>query len=476
MKKFLFIFVLAVCSHSLIAQTLKNTDYREALTLIDRWLSGQHDFDRLPGIAVSIVKDQQVIWSKGYGYANIEKKIPMQPESICSICSISKLFTSIAVMQLVEQGKIRLDDSIVADLPSYNLKQQFAESGPITIRSLLSHSSGLPRESDYPYWSAPEYNFPTEKQVVEKLGSQQTLYPASTYFQYSNLGMSLLGELVEHVSGKSYEQYVQENILQPLQLTDTRPFLPEDLWGEKMAIGYGGIHRDGHRDKMPFFQAKGIAPAAGYSSNATDLSKFASWQFRLLTKGGKEILKASTLRDMQRVQFLDPDWKTAYGLGFFVREFNDNTLVGHGGSCPGFLTSLTMDTKEKIAIIVMLNAQGENVNKYAEAIYKILKMAGQFELSSADGVDLDQYTGNYDSYAFGNEILVFKWKGKLGMVSVRSADPAPNFTLYKHISGDVFRRVRKDDTLGEELRFEKDQQGKTIRMWNHSNFYNKIPD
>jgi CubicO group peptidase (beta-lactamase class C family) len=475
MKRIYFLLALNLLGRFTIAQTPKNTDFREAFVVIDRWLSAQKDFDRLPGIAVSIVRDQQVIWSKGYGYANVEKKLPMEPETICSICSISKLFTSIAVMQLVEQGKIHLDDSISADLPSFNLKQQYPESGPITIRSLLSHSSGLPRESEYPYWSAPDFNFPTEKQVTDKLGSQQTLYPASTYFQYSNLGMSILGELVEHVSGKPYEQYVQENILQPLQLSDTRPFLPENLWGDKMAFGYGGIHRDGHRDKMPLFQAKGIAPAAGYSSSASDLSKFASWQFRLLAKGGTEVIKASTLRDMQRVQFLDPDWKTAYGLGFAVRDFNDNTLVGHGGSCPGYLTLLTMDTKEKLGIIVMLNGQGENPNKYAEAIYKILKLASQLDLTSANGTDLEQYSGNYDSYAFGNETIVFKWKGKLGAITARGADPAANFTFYKHISGDVFRRVRKDDTLGEELRFEKDQQGKVIRMWNHSNYYNKLP-
>jgi len=171
MKRIYFLLALNLLGRFTIAQTPKNTDFREAFVVIDRWLSAQKDFDRLPGIAVSIVRDQQVIWSKGYGYANVEKKLPMEPETICSICSISKLFTSIAVMQLVEQGKIHLDDSISADLPSFNLKQQYPESGPITIRSLLSHSSGLPRESEYPYWSAPDFNFPTEKQVTDKLGS-----------------------------------------------------------------------------------------------------------------------------------------------------------------------------------------------------------------------------------------------------------------------------------------------------------------
>jgi CubicO group peptidase (beta-lactamase class C family) len=457
------------------AQSIPNPDYHEAFILIDKWLDGQRDFDRLPGIAVSIVKDQNIIWSKGYGYANIEKKIPMEPQTICSICSISKLFTSIAIMQLVEEGKLRLDDSINAVLPGYDLQQQYAESGPITIRSLLTHSSGLPRESEFPYWSAPDFRFPTEKQVVSKLGTQKTLYPASTYFQYSNLGMTLLGEVLEHVSGLPYDQYIETHVLKPLGLTSTHPFLPEASWGKSMAIGYGSIHRDGHRDQMPFFQANGITPAAGFSSNTEDLARFASWQFRLLEKGGKEVLKSSTLRDMQRVQFLDPDWKTAYGLGFGLRDFNGISLVGHGGSCPGYLSSLTLDPKDKMAVIVMVNGQGENLGKYSDAILKILQLAAQFPPpGSTDTTNLSPYLGNYDSYAWRSEEVVFRWKGRLAAINLRAGDPASDVVFLRHISGDTFRRVRSDQTLGEEIRFERDASGKVTRLWRFSNFENKI--
>jgi len=480
MKRVLLMCILFHLVFLLTAQIPKTPgykpDYKEALVIIDKWLDGQRDFDRLPGISVAIVNDQDIIWSKGYGFADLEKKIPMQATTICSICSISKLFTSVATMQLVEQGKLRLDDSVNAVLPSFDIKQQYPESGPITIRSLLTHSSGLPRESDFPYWSAPDFKFPTEKQVTEKLGDQKTLYPSSTYFQYSNLGMTILGEVVEHVTGVPYEQYVEENILGPLRLSDTHPFLPEKLWGLKMATGYGSIHRDGHRDKMPFFQAKGIAPAAGFSSNAIDLARFASWQFRLLENGGKEILKASTLREMQRVQFLDPDWKTAWGLGFAIREVDGNSLVGHGGSCPGYLTSLTMDTRKKLAVVVMVNGQGESLNKYSNAIFNILKKAAQLDLTANDTADLRVYTGNYDSYAFGSEMVVFKWKGKLAVLNLRSSDPASDMSLLKHISSDTFRRIRSDDTLGEEIRFERDSNGKVVRVWQFSNFDNKISD
>ena len=477
MKKIVFIAGLILVNLFGMAQPPKPSENPDAYYLIDHWLSAQRDYDRLPGISVAIVNDQDIAWSKGYGFSNVEARVPMQTATLCSICSVSKLFTSVAIMQLVEKGKIRLDDSIQAVLPSFNLQQQYANSGPITIRSLLTHSSGLPRESDFPYWSAPDFNFPAEKQVKEKLGTQKSLYPASTYFQYSNLGMTILGELIEHVSGMPYEQYVEQNILIPLKLTHTHPYLPQNEWGHGMALGYGSLHRDGHREKMPFFQANGIAPAAGYSSNVEDLGRFASWQFRLVANGGTEILRASTLKDMQRVQFMDPDWKTSWGLGFIVSNSNGTTIVGHGGSCPGSLTSLVIDMKNKLAIVAMLNGQGENLEKYTQAIQKILKLSKSEEKNASnDTTNLDAYMGNYDAYAFGSELLVFRWKGKLAMIGLRSTDPSADIVTFKHISGDKFVRIRADESMGEELFFERDQHGKVIRLWRNSNFSNKIVD
>src|SRR5690606_20535280 len=145
-------------------------------------------YDRLPGISAGIVHDQQLIWSNGYGMADVKVKTPATPATVYSICSISKLFTSIAIMQLYEEGKLRLDDTVSRILPGFTIQQAFRESGPVTIRSLLTHSSGLPRESDYPYWTGPGFRFPTISEVNSKLSEQQTLYPASSMFQYSNLG------------------------------------------------------------------------------------------------------------------------------------------------------------------------------------------------------------------------------------------------------------------------------------------------
>ncbi len=471
----LFFFFITFLSYTIASSQTKETNYKEALRIIDVWLNAQRDFDKLPGISVAIVNDQDIIFSKGYGYADVELKVPMQPETICSICSISKLFTSVAVMQLWEQGKLRLDDSISSVLPGFNLKQQYAETIPITIRSLLTHSSGLPREAAYAYWSAPDFYFPTEKEINQKLGGQQTLYPSSTYLQYSNLGMSLLGEAVENVSKTSYESYVEKNILEPLQLTSTHPSLPKNLWRGKMATGYSSLYRDGTRRMMPFFQANGIAPAAGYSSNVIDLAHFASWQFRLLNTGKKEILRQSTLKEMQRVQWMDPDGKLTWGLGFIVLQKNGTNYVGHGGSCPGYRTSLFLAPRNKIAVSIMINAQGTDPDKYTASIFEILKKIKDVADTTTRTIDLGVYAGNYDSYAWGGEDVVLPWKGGLVVFGLPSDNPADDMQRFKYISHDTFRRVRKDDdSLGEELRFERDSNGKIVRVLHNDNFENRL--
>jgi len=148
--------------------------------------------------------------------------------------------------------------------------------------------------------------------------------------------------------------------------------------------------------KIPFFQAKGIAPAAGYASNVIDLAHFASWQFRLLNSGNKEILRPSTLKEMQRVQWMDPNWKLAWGLGFVIYQEDGTTYVGHGGSCPGYQTGLTLSPKNKIAVTCMINAQGTDPDKYIAAVFKILNKAEGAADTSANNIDLNAYAGNYD--------------------------------------------------------------------------------
>jgi len=473
MAKKIISLVLLFYSVSGHAQTTSKVDYEHSFRLLEQWLDAQVDYDRLPGLSVGVVKDQELIWSKGFGKSDVAKNIAADPSTIYSICSISKLFTAVAIMQLRDEGKLRLDDEVSKYLPWFTIKQQFADSGPITLRTLLTHSSGLPREADFPYWT--DENFPTQEQIVQKLNKQETLYPASTYFQYSNLGITLLGQIVEKVSGLTYDQYVNEKIIKPLRLADTRPFFPDELWRSKMAAGYSELNRKGERKMLEKFNTKGIASAAGFTSNVTDLARFASWQLRLLEKGGQEILKSSTLHEMQQVQYMDPNWKTSWGLGFSVSQIEGKTFVSHGGYCPGYQTLLMINPKDKLAYIVMINANGVNPQKYFMGMQGVLAKAGEDKLyKKTANPKLEEFCGQYSDQPWGSELSVSPWGDNLVVLGVPTDNPHQNMYVIKQIEGDTFRRIRDDGELGEEIVFERNSSGKVSKMWRHSNYRVKI--
>lgn len=477
-KLYLSIFFIFIISISYSQEGKK--DYSEAFHLVEVWLDAQKDYEQLPGLTAIVIEDQEVLWSGAYGLSNVEKNIKAEPSTLFSICSISKLFTSVAIMKLYDEGKLRLDDRVSDLLPCYNLEQKFAGSGPITIRTLLTHSSGLPREAGYPYWTGPDFPFPTREQIHAKLHEQETLYPSSTYFQYSNLGLTLLGEIVEYVSGVPYDEYIQQNILEPLGLADTRIELPESMYGNKLAVGYSAMTRKGKREKVQLFQARGIAPAAGFSSNVQDLGKFASWQFRLRDASVAEILKPSTIKYMHNVHWTNPDWEVTWGLGFVVyKGDNGNKWVGHGGSCPGYRSTIQLDLKNKRAFSVMINASGTNPTKYVKGINAIINKVQipQKENQSVDKTEkknLQEYSGYYSQMPWWGEEYISTWGEKLVSISLPSDNPGESMTFFKHVKDDTFRRIRDDDALGETLVFERDKNGHIIRFKHHQNYSETI--
>ena len=461
------------------AQSLKDDPrVASALKLIEVWVEAQLAYEDIPGMSIGIVHDQDLVWSRGFGYADLEKKIPASPSTIYSICSISKLFTSIGVMQLRDQGKLRLDDQVGKHLSWFNIKDAYPDAPEITLRGILTHSSGLPRESDYPYWTGPEHAFPSREKIIEKLTSQEELYPADTYFQYSNLGLTLAGEVVAAVSGQPYAEYVKQHILDPLGLKDTSPEIPAEHEGGKLAMRYGKRNRDGSRKVIPFYLVRGIAPAAGFASTVEDLARFASWQLRLLEKGGQEVLAANTLKEMHRVHWVDQDWKTKWGLGFSVGRHKEKTFVGHSGGCPGYRTRLSICPQDKIAVVVMTNANDVSPSPYgwqvydiaAPAILKALKSPGQGKKAE---LDLEKFVGRYDR-PLSREMYVLIMDEELAVISLPTDNPLDSLTKLKHVGENTFRRVRDDGNLGEEVVFELGPDGKVTRLIWHSNYAYRV--
>jgi CubicO group peptidase (beta-lactamase class C family) len=442
-------------------------DYANELALVESWLSAQRAYDNVPGLSAAIVHDQELAWSAGFGLADIEKGTAAKADTIYGICSISKLFTGVAVMQLRDQGKFGLDDPLSQLLPWFDLQQAFDGSPQATLRATLTHSAGLPRESDYPYWMPPDFEFPTSEEIRGMLGEQSTIYPADRYYQYSNLGLSLAGEVVAEHSGQDYDTYIRERILVPLDMDDTDTGFPTDAREPRIATGYGYPGRSQELKTMPRYDTRGITPAAGFASTALDLGKFAAWQFRALDGKDAGVLAGNTLREMQRAQWLDWDWGTARGLAFGVYRVGGRTLSGHAGDCPGFNTRLYLDPVDKVAVVMMANRNRVSVDGYAAAVYDILDGGGTSD-AEPQAANLDDYVGSYDLSPWDGEEMVFRWKDGLAVISVPTTSPMNSLTVLKHVEGDRFHTVRDDDQPGHEIRFVRAADGKVTHMNVHS--------
>ncbi|WP_420635476.1 serine hydrolase [Candidatus Palauibacter sp.] len=443
----------------------------EALHLLDVWMDAAQAFGGIPGASLAVVHDQELVWAKGYGYAHVERREPAAPSTMYSICSISKLFTSVGVLQLRDQGKLALDDPVAKHLEWFTIKDVFPEAGPVTIEGLLTHSSGLPREAAAPYWTGPDYPFPTHDEIVERVSSQAMLYPPRTYFQYSNLALTLAGETVAAVSGHSFDEYVRANILDPLGMSSTFTDLEDRFRGNRLASGYTARGRDGERGLVPDYWVRGISPAAGFISTVEDLGRFASWQFRVLD-GDDALLDRNTLREMHRVHWLEPDGETTYGLGFSVWKSDGDTFVGHGGSCPGYRSQLLLRPQDRIATTFMTNGQGVNARSFAQTAFDImapaLRRAAKGESATTADAALQRYTGTYQR-PLGGESAVLVWDGDLHVLSLPSGNPLDAMERLRHIEGDTFSRVRDNGDLGEEFIFEEMPDG-AMRMWRNNNF------
>jgi CubicO group peptidase (beta-lactamase class C family) len=476
------------------AQVALDDRVREALAVADVWLDAQMAYEQIPAVSAAIVHDQELVWSRALGMAHPDRDVPADAGTLYSICSISKLFTAISVMQLRDRGMLDLRDPVEKHLPWYAVEQRWEGSPPVTIEGLLTHSSGLPRETNHPYWTGPDFPFPTEEEVIEGLKEQQTLYPARRYFQYSNLGLTLAGEIVAELSGRPYGAYVRENVLGPLGMADTYPEIPEEHRGGRLATGYSAPTRQGAREEVAFFLARGIAPAAGYASTAEDLARFASWQFRLVGDR-EEVVHAHTLDEMQRVHYVDPSFNTYWGLGFSVSRRDGKTFVGHGGSCPGFRSQLSMQRDEKVATIFMANAM-VSAGRYTNGLYDlvaeaIVAAAGEDGADeeggaaadgrprtapphAADAPDLDDYLGGYSAQPWGSESAVVRWKGALAILPLPTDDPAEALTRLGHDEGDVFYVIREDGERGHDVLFQRDASGRVVSYSQHGNFSPRI--
>lgn len=445
------------------------------------WLDANLVKESVPGAAIGIVHDQDLIWSHQFGVESYATQNPVTDDTLFSICSVSKLFNGVAAMKLVEQDLLDLDAPLTRYDASMALPDKLGSEEPVTTRGILSHVAGLPREGTLDFWA--DNNFPDVAGLREAVSSQEQLYKPYDHWQYSNLGMAMLGDVVSKISGKNWGDYVDQTIFTPLGMTDSVTDMPFDRVGNGFAQGYYIRSAKGERQAVEKHSFRAFAPAAGVASSIHDMAKFASWNFRLLDKGGAEILKATTLKKMQRVHWVGADFEEpAWGLAYATRRYDKKTMWGHGGYCPGARTEFVMRLPTKVAAVMMVSANDVSPGKMVETIYKLTEDAiakvhgktadGETKESATDEAEstitLSDYEGSYHVANYDWDIYVGINEDGLFSLPIFSDDPVRNLETWVHEKGDIFRRKRKDDTLAEAIIFERDAAGKVTALVQHS--------
>ncbi len=437
-----------------------------SIDLLSAWIESQMAYKGLPGLSIGIIYDQELVWSKGFGFADVEKKIPASPKTLYRIASISKLFTSTALLHLRDAGKLQMDDPIQKHLPWFSIQNKHADSPPILLRHLITHTSGLPRESAFPYWDTAV--FPSYEEVKKALPEQELTLRPETRWKYSNLALSLAGCVVAAVSGMSYEDYVEQHILKPLGMLDTHVrTIPQDH--PDFAVGYGRRMPGNSRSIRPFGDCKGITPAANLTTSVQDLAKFAMLQFRDGPAGGKQILSGHTLREMHTVHWLDEDWQIGWGWGFMVLRVRGKTFIGHGGSLMGFRTNLMLCPKDKVAVVVLTNADDGDPAFYADKAMEwvtpgLLKMYAPKPVKKEIDPLWKKYVGKYRS-AWGDTQILIR-NDELVAIDPSVADPTADIIKLLPVAEHTFQVEMKNGfgDVGELAVFELDNLGKVIRL------------
>ena len=310
---------------------------------------------RLPGLAAGVIHGDELVWSAGAGFADIDSRRTPDAATLYRIASITKTFTATAVMQLRDEGRLELDAPVTSYLPE--LRSAASGSGSmemVTIRRMLSHESGLMGDPPGTNWSDALYEGDPEA-TLTLAGEISVPLSPNTQQKYSNLAYQLLGEVVTRVGGVPYAEYVHANILSPLGLGSTafEP-LPEELQ-KRRATGYAAR---GFSDELsesmaaPDCQAEG-----GLWSCVADLALWVSFQFRReAERGGAQVLAGSTLVEMHRPRYLGDDaWTEAWGIGWYAIRREDVIWVQHSGGVPGFATNVCFDPKARVGAIVLVN-------------------------------------------------------------------------------------------------------------------------
>ena len=395
----------------------------ETLTTVvswyDRWLAHRTRTLRVPGVQAAVRVDGELVLSGAYGSADLEEPTDLSTRHLFRIASHSKTFTAVAVLQLVESGALRLDDTVAQWLP--RLADTAPDIGRRTLRQLLSHGGGVVRDGhDGDHWVLG-LPFPDRERLLAIAADDAAVFPADRDFKYSNIGYGLLGLVVEAASGQSYNAYVAEHVVDRLGLLDTGPEY-DPARAPDYATGYSALAL-GERVPVDHVDTRDLAAATGFYATAEDLTAY----FSAHLPGDERLLSDDAKRSMRRQEWAVDDG--GYGLGLILSTIRDRRLWGHSGGYPGHITRSLFDPEDRLAVSVLTNAVDGPAAELADAFFSVLSLAtdpARDTPPAPDGLDPARFTGQFASLWGVTEVALLG--GRLFALHPDQADPASKAT------------------------------------------------
>jgi len=365
------VFLLSI-AYSLVwaADVAPRGDYAAVAHALQPFIQHELAEKQLPAISIALVDDQQIVWARGFGYADPESKVPATASTIYRVGSVSKLFTDIGIMQFVEGGELQLDAPITDYLPNFHPRNPFGK--PITLRELMAHRSGLVREPPVGHYFDPTE--PTLAATVKSLNETSLVYQPGTHTKYSNASIAVAGYVLEQRRGEPYAKYLKHAVLEPMGMA-TSAFELEPHLAPDLAKAFMWTY-DGRTFTAPAFQL-GIGPAGSLYTSVTDLGKFLGVLFAGGRGANGPVLEPETLEQMWQPQFAAPGETTGFGIGFRLSKFEGRRLVGHGGAIYGFATELAALPDDKLGVVAVTTDDSANavVNHIAHEALRLMLAA-----------------------------------------------------------------------------------------------------
>jgi CubicO group peptidase (beta-lactamase class C family) len=359
--------------------------WQPALLEIDAMVAGELAKDGVGSVTIGIVSGPQLVWTKSYGMADNAAKRPATRESVYRIGSITKQFTALMLLQLVEQGKVRLSDPVVKYVPEFQPAALHPGMPVPTLVQLATMTSGVAREPSGPadHSSGPVSGW--QEKVFLSLPFVKYAHEPDTRYLYSNIGYATLGVALARAAGQPFTAWVEQRIAAPLGMTRTA-FDASDAMRPHLTRAYE-IERDGKVDgeaSVREHAGRGYrVPNGGLFSTVDDLARFVSWE---LGFGPEGILKKETQEaNYANLNVADGDLSSGYGVGFMATRRGTLVVLGHGGSTAGYRAAANFHRRSKTGVIVLASVAGGKVNVNEVALRTLAKLAALQEPPATGG-------------------------------------------------------------------------------------------